>query len=429
MSAGFDGPDDRTAALPRGARWWFVRLGILLAGLLVALFAVEILMRRLSPHPRYEFAQVPDAKVGHLTQPGFRGRATNMFGEYDTGIRINQEGFRDSDHPVQKPAGTIRVAFLGDSFTFAEQVEEPDCFVRRTWMALNGARMADSPDRVECLNFGVGGYDLQQYVLCYETFVRKYRPDMVVVMVYVDNDLLGNAFYLMEKGFGRPYFRLVNGALERVPTDETRLKENYEEIRRRLHVRWYHHLHSYNAYKLFFWKIRQAQRLREGRKQPPPLPELWQKEGCRNYRYYAVGTDDPVVKEADILTRLLLKRLETEVKDDGGRLMVAMLPAPENLWPERWPERVKLLPGLEGMTMDFDRPFRQIRASLPGIDADGGILDTRPALREAALHNPVFFPRDSHYNRNGQEAVAQALTRWLEPIVSPPAGSSSPVVR
>ena len=34
--------------------------------------------------------------------------------------------------------------------------------------------------------------------------------------MYVHNDLYRQPFYLVENGFGR-YFRLVNGALEKVP--------------------------------------------------------------------------------------------------------------------------------------------------------------------------------------------------------------------
>ena len=121
--------------------------------------------------------------------------------------------------------------------------------------------------------------------------------------------------------------------------------------------------------------------------------------------------------EADILTRLLLKRLRDDIVKDNGRFYVALLPAPENLWPEQWPERRKLLPGLEKATMDFDRPFKQICAFLPNMAARGELLDLRPALRQATQEGPIFFPRDSHYNRRGQEAVAQAISRWLEPTL------------
>lgn len=396
------------------------RLGLAVGSVVCLLAVLELLVRWLAPHPHYPFTNYPDEKVGHVAKPGFRGRATNMFGEFDTALSINREGFRDTDHPLVKPPNTVRIAFLGDSFTFAEQVEEPECFVRRTETRLNEKlRARENPvPRVECMNFGIGGYEIQQYVLCYEAYVRKYRPDLVVVAFYVDNDLLGDAFYLLEDGFGRPFFRLTNGTLEEVPANPALLRQNFQKKVRRLHVHWYQSIHLYNKQKLFFWGLRQSRRLRQAQQQKLPLQELWKEGGYKNYRYYAVGTNDPVVAEADEISRLLLKRLEADVEQDGGRLCGVMLPAHENLWPERWPERLKFLPGLKDVPMDFERPYQQLRAFLPRLEANGDLLDTRPALREADQRAPIFFRRDSHYNRNGQEAVAQALAAWLETKIS-----------
>src|SRR5205085_1359395 len=141
---------------------------------------------------------------------------------------INPEGFRDKEHPLVKPPHTFRIAFLGDSFTAAEQVEEPECFVRRTETLLNEdlAKKGIRDFQVEVVNFGIGGFEIQQYVLCYENYVRKYKPDLVVVASFVHNDLIGNVFYRQENQFGRPYYKLVDGGLEKVPADMSRLDNN-----------------------------------------------------------------------------------------------------------------------------------------------------------------------------------------------------------
>jgi len=121
-----------------------------------------------------------------------------------------------------------------------------------------------------------------------------------------------------------------------------------------------------------------------------------------------------------LVTRLLLKRLETMARQNGGRFCVALLPAAENLWPEQWPQRVKLLPGLEKIPMDFERPYQRVESFLPEVKTRGDLLDLRPSLRAAAAQNPIFFHRDNHYNGHGQETVAQALAQWLEPSVKQP---------
>ncbi|MDD2708514.1 MAG: SGNH/GDSL hydrolase family protein [Verrucomicrobiae bacterium] len=391
------------------------KLLLLLLSLVLTLGAVEVLVRIVRPCPRYEYINVPDDRVGHVVQRGFRGRATNMFGEFDTRLDINKEGFRDTDHPLEKSPGVYRIAFLGDSFTFAEQVEEPDCFVRLTETLLNRSMPQRQPPgpKIECMNFGMGGYEIYQYLLCYEAFVRKYKPDMVVTVIYTDNDLLGNAFYLLDSNAGRPHFRLKNGQPEKVSANPELLEANYQKFKKRLKVHWYQHLHCYNLHKLVFWEIRQKQRLARARKQKLPLTELWKESGYRSYRYYATGINDPIVAEADTLSRLLLQKLQQEVEADGAKFRVVMLPCANSLFPEKWPERLHYLPGLENVPMDFNRPFDQIRAFLPSLAANGGLLDTRPALRDAAKKAPVFYPRDSHFNKNGQAAVGQAIAEWL----------------
>jgi len=402
------------------------KAGIALLGCIAALGIAELLTRTLAPHPRYAGFMLPDERVGSIPKPAYRGRATNMFGEYDTEIRTNKEGFRGRDYSIAKSEKVLRIAILGDSFTFAEQVPEESTFVRRTEILFNQMlrKKNTSIQQIECMNFGVGGYDTYQQALCYEAFVRKYRPDITLLAMYAHNDLLGNAFYLEDNGFGRPCFRLTNGSLQKIPADPVQLMENYRNNEDRFQaIRWYHHLHLYNLWKQALWEIRQkqkraelAQKFATPIRNPSTIKQLWREGVYHNYRYY-VDDDgkDPVVAEADAVTRLLLKRLETMVQEDGGRLCVALLPAEENLWPERWPERVKLLPGLENIPMNFERPFKRVEMFLPEITARGDLLDLRPPLRQTAATGPIFFPRDSHYNLRGQEAVAQAIAAWLEP--------------
>src|SRR5438105_3975338 len=80
---------------------------------------------------------IPDTKMGLRAKPNLVMRSTNPAAEFDVGVKINSEGFRDRDHPLTKPADTIRIAFLGDSFVFAQQIEEPDIFVNIVERLLN----------------------------------------------------------------------------------------------------------------------------------------------------------------------------------------------------------------------------------------------------------------------------------------------------
>lgn len=398
-----------------------VKILAILVGICLAILLAELLVRILAPHPRYPYYYIPDGAVGMRYKPNHRGRATNIFGEFDTAIEINSEGFRDRDHSIEKPPHTYRIAVLGDSFTEAEQVEEKECFTRKIEIYLNDylQQKGVSDFKVEVMNFGVGGFELYQYLLCYETYVRKYHPDLVLVASFVHNDILGNVFYLESNKFGRPYYKLVGDHLEKVPANMELLEANYAKIHKRLQVRWYHHLQVYNAQKQIFWALRQYLRLssRKQQQKQPSNKNIWSQAGNGLFRYYAYDGSDPVVREADAVSKLLAQQLEAELNADRVAFRLAMLPAKENLFPENWSQELKELPGLENIPMDFDSPFKRYAEFLPNMAARNEMLDLRPALKKAAKTQPVYYPRDSHFNPLGHEVSARAMTEWLGPTV------------
>ncbi|HLS85605.1 MAG TPA: SGNH/GDSL hydrolase family protein [Burkholderiales bacterium] len=119
----------------------------------------------------------PDDQLGWALRPGVRGLYME---EGRSTVRINAAGMRDRFHPVEKPAGTYRVALLGDSYVEAMQVE-----YRHTFGFLLEDRLQRCgfrPDmNVEVLNFGVRGYGLAQMAKLLEQRAQAYSPDLVLV--------------------------------------------------------------------------------------------------------------------------------------------------------------------------------------------------------------------------------------------------------
>jgi len=101
-----------------------------------------------------------------------------------TVYRKNKEGFRDVDHSVAKPFGTLRVAFQGDSFTYGQGVDFQQIFSTRVGEIL-GRKMPGR--KVEILNFGKPGLDVFGNLDNIKTHVLKYDPDKIV-LCYVLND-------------------------------------------------------------------------------------------------------------------------------------------------------------------------------------------------------------------------------------------------
>lgn len=182
-------------------------LGLLAGSLLVALLIGELALRALGVSYYWAVGKRPDARLGW--RPAANVSARQRI-EGDALVRTNAEGFRDRDHPLTKPAGSLRIAVLGDSMTEAVQVP-----VESTWWRVMAGELRDCVgDRpVEVLNFGVSGYGTAQQLLAWRHVASRYSPDLVVLGFYQGNDLIESTPALDYDDM-RPYFRLQGGELQ-----------------------------------------------------------------------------------------------------------------------------------------------------------------------------------------------------------------------
>jgi lysophospholipase L1-like esterase len=88
----------------------------------------------------------------------------------------------DREHAIDPDPSRPRVAMIGDSLVWSEEVGLDDMLPRRLSEAL-------ASRHAEVLNFGVTGYDTAQEALWFDHHVRPYRP-RVVVVVFCMNDVM-----------------------------------------------------------------------------------------------------------------------------------------------------------------------------------------------------------------------------------------------
>lgn len=100
--------------------------------------------------------------------------------------RVNADGFRGPEVPVEKPDGVRRVAVLGDSIAFGYWVAEEDTFAAQLQEMLGDS--GEGP--IEVLSFGVPGYNLDQEIETLRSRALVYEPDVVIVGFCL-NDLEG----------------------------------------------------------------------------------------------------------------------------------------------------------------------------------------------------------------------------------------------
>lgn len=130
--------------------------------------------------------------------------------QHGDGVRyeINGQGFRDEDFSIERIPGTLRIAFVGDSFGFGAGVEAgysvPDLLE-----PLLSERMGCP---VEVLNFSTPGYSARHEHRLLRQQVMDYHPDLVLVWYFL-NDAKGAPEFLKFLGSDekdrRYYFRTL----------------------------------------------------------------------------------------------------------------------------------------------------------------------------------------------------------------------------
>jgi len=154
---------------------------------------------------------------GWTLRPGLRDAPA--FG--DKRLSSTERGYRGGDDvPEAKPAGRVRIAALGDSFTFGEDVSDDETWVQQLGV-LHPA--------VEPVNLGVHAYGHDQMLLTLREEAPRLHPDIVLVgFVHVDLERNRTAFF----DYAKPRFVLKSGDLELrnvpVPTpEELRARERW----------------------------------------------------------------------------------------------------------------------------------------------------------------------------------------------------------
>ena len=129
-------------------------------------------------------AIVPDNVLGYRRAPNAKFVEVGE-NPHPVVVATNRSGWRGPDRSADKPAGTVRVALVGDSYVESTAVEQD-----RAFGALAEKKLAQALGRpVEVANFGVSGYSPAQYLLVLRDYVLATHPDVVALFFFPLNDL------------------------------------------------------------------------------------------------------------------------------------------------------------------------------------------------------------------------------------------------
>ena len=146
-----------------------------------------------------------DADLGYVLRPGAQGWSVKEHEHYEY---ISEQGLWDRIHSLKRPADTIRIAVVGDSFSEAKQVDLDQVWWAVMERALN-RRLSPEHRRVEVINFGVAGYGLPQEFVVIQEKVWQYDPQIVLLTGTLHSLVLDTTrkFSTVQVGGGPiPYF-------------------------------------------------------------------------------------------------------------------------------------------------------------------------------------------------------------------------------
>jgi hypothetical protein len=313
------------------------------------------------------------------TRAGFKWWPDTTYRNESTEFRIrfrtNALGYRARPEPP-RTAHPYRIAFVGDSFTEAKQVEYGETFCALIERGLAGAL----PGReVVCENYGVAATGLFDYWhRITHDVVQPEPPDVLVLCIYPGNDFCGDTGF-PDEGFeadGRPR------------------REYYQEAGWARHVVTWLNLKS----KFAQFLVRGARRVDSRWMAPGRAQGPWQ--WWADPALAARATDAPAVRRS----RALLRAIAEECQRHRTRLAVLVVGP------------VLLKSQVTYGAKDGQSPLAQILAAW---QIDVPVVDVASAAVASDPHGLVF-PKDGHLNQAGHVFVAARAVPLLRALMSLP---------
>jgi hypothetical protein len=381
------------------------KLLVSLGGILIGLLIAEMILRIINY--RYLNLYQDDEYVGYALRPGAEGWSR---GEGDAYIKINSDGLRDVEHSKVKPADTLRIAVLGDSYAEALQVPAEDAF----W-AVMGERLREcgafGGRKIEVINFGVSGFSTARELITLRQRVWRYSPDIVLLLVTTGNDVRDNSRLLNREyaALPLPYFVYRNGALV---LDDSVLRARNESLGFRLQ-------HSSLGDSLSW--LRRNMRLlglidevrtdfQNYRLKQKTVSRGFGDEAGIDAQVYTEPTS-PAWDEAWRVTEGLLIQMRDEVKEHGAKFLVVTGSNGIQVYPDPAVRRdfMRRL----GVS-DLFYPDRRIKAL--GEREGFEVLNLAPTLQEYAGQNKAVLHGTNglgHWNVLGHHLVGGQIAETL----------------
>ena len=353
--------------------------GLLVGGILIGGILAEGALRILGLYSPASFHLLPAHSRLRDAQTG-----------WDLTYETNSVGWRDDEYREAKPAGVVRVAAVGDSFTFGQGCARGTIFpdILETLLNANGAQ-------AQVLNVSSPGLGPEGYLVLLEEALR-YRPDVVVVSVCA-NDASG----------ARPSW----------------LTGTVRELSRRLRL---FVLVRETSRRIASSSPSEWDRVGRSGELPPGPAEFERRYGRPRTNLVAAALTDPaeVARWSDVPGRgegwdelqRYAGRMAQACRRAGCRLVFAVVPDGAQVDPQQVEVRrllgVPVSPDVLAGTGRFQGLVREVARR-----EEAEIFDPIEDFR--TVRGGLYFPLDLHWTPAGHRLYAEALARHLARTPAP----------
>jgi len=370
------------------------KLAAVILSVLVFLAGLEIVVRTFHlSRPRLSQA---DPVFGHAYIPG--QTAVNRFG---VTIEVGRHGFRGPAPSFEKKSGVFRVILLGDSYLFAEAVPYEKVFHSRI-----NQKFKSENKPIELINMGVDGYGTVQEYLVYRHLAQKYHPDLVILFFYAGNDLTDN--YPPQDY--RPGARIADGELELVSFEMAPGKRNPLRDFLRKNVRIYSYLPDLLREAVNNWSAALSGEVKRNRFEDEQAQfnvakdMTWTREILRE-------------EKLDLrwqVTLGIIRKLAGEVRQDGGRPALAVIPTITQVHDQYWRRLLEEYRDFDTSNWDRFKP-QKILENLAQAEGLSYLPLSKKMAEAAGDTDEIFYgPKDFHFNEIGHAVVAEILAPEIE---------------
>lgn len=393
---------------------WF-KIILLFATLLVCIGIMELSVRWFNPMSNERWSDLffnYDPILGNSGVPNKKGIFASH--SFNTTVENNREGFRDVDHDPRNSKGTFRIVSVGDSFTWGHGVNNHEIYMKV---------LEQIDPRIETLNLGGPGGDPAGELLAYILHGLKYEHDLVMVGIYLGNDLVA---YQPDEQTSPPRWGYdAEGNFTLI--GQVQSPEVTQAIRQQVEAK-----HSPNKYKAWnkkfhYWLIRNFQfytfldNLQDGfadRIKSSPwyvkTAGWFGKKTPRGKEFlnYCLKIDPQEEKETWNYLEEILIRFKMVAEGASARLYLVFIPHVVQTSERVFRNTVNRL-GDDVESFDIEKPNRKLAVLSEQLGID--YLDLLPAFREETKKSGLlYYRRDPHWTPAGHRAAAQAIQKDLQ---------------